>query len=86
MLNVTRIQEVGEMAWWLRALAVLPEEPDSLACIHMVTYNSNSSSKVSDILFCSPWYPSRLWRAHIALKEITRHEWTSHLLVLRTVI
>jgi hypothetical protein len=43
--------EAGEIAQWLRALAVLPEESGFILSTHTVANNCNSTSMLSDALF-----------------------------------
>ena len=40
----------GEVAQWLRALAALPKDPDSVLSIYITAHNCNSSSNGSDTL------------------------------------
>lgn len=56
-------QGAGEVAQWLRALAILLEDPGLISSTRMVALSSvyNSASRGSDILLCPPQTPVHMW-------------------------
>lgn len=56
------------MAQWLKVLAVIPEDADSIPCAHMVTHNFNSSSRESDVLFWIPQAPAPTHTVYTRIK------------------
>lgn len=45
--------EAGEMAQWLRVLAILPEDPGSVPSTHVVAHTFQEMT--SDDFFLPPW-------------------------------